>query len=106
MYFLFSIVLGAQNSPAKLPVLVFIHGGSYEYNAGSAYDGTILAAFANIVVVTINYRLGILGMKLILRLERHNLTTLFHAWLLHNICRNQYIKCNYIRFLAGVGRGL
>lgn len=57
------VIVGIQTS-GKLPVLVFIHGGSYEYNAGSAYDGTLLAAYGNIVVVTINYRIGILGMSL------------------------------------------
>ena len=41
--------------------MVFIHGGSYEEGSGIRYDGTSLAMFG-IVVVTINYRLGALGM--------------------------------------------
>ncbi|UXI17201.1 hypothetical protein NH340_JMT03144 [Sarcoptes scabiei] len=45
----------------RLPVLVLIHGESYDWNAGSIYDGTILASRSNIIVVTINYRLGVLG---------------------------------------------
>ncbi|KAH7646391.1 neuroligin-4 [Dermatophagoides farinae] len=45
----------------RFPVLVFIHGESYDWNAGSVYDGSILASHSNIVVVTINFRLGILG---------------------------------------------
>lgn len=45
----------------KYPVLVFIHGESYEWNSGNPYDGTVLASFAGLVVVTINYRLGVLG---------------------------------------------
>ncbi|RWS31836.1 neuroligin-2-like protein, partial [Leptotrombidium deliense] len=40
---------------------MFIHGESYEWNAGSTYDGSVLSSFANLVVVTINYRLGVLG---------------------------------------------
>ncbi|GFS94952.1 neuroligin-2 [Nephila pilipes] len=47
--------------PMKLPVLVFIHGESYDWNAGNPYDGSILSSLGNVVVVTINYRLGILG---------------------------------------------
>lgn len=45
------------------PVLVWIHGGAFETGAGSApwYDGTSLAARYGMVVVTVNYRLGILG---------------------------------------------
>jgi para-nitrobenzyl esterase len=43
--------------------MVFIHGGTFYAGAGSmgAYDGAYLAASGNVVVVTINYRLGALG---------------------------------------------
>ena len=44
-----------------LPVLVYVHGESYSWGTGNAYDGTILASYANLVVVTLNYRLGIFG---------------------------------------------
>lgn len=44
------------------PVMVWIHGGSYIYGAGSLYDGAALAAQGDVVVVTLNYRLGALGM--------------------------------------------
>jgi len=45
------------------PVLVFIHGGYFVFGAGSlpSYDGGYLAASGNVVVVTLNYRLGALG---------------------------------------------
>ena len=45
----------------KLPVLVFIHGESFEWNSGNPYDGSVLASYADMIVVTLNYRLGILG---------------------------------------------
>ncbi|KFQ44489.1 Fatty acyl-CoA hydrolase precursor, medium chain, partial [Nestor notabilis] len=45
----------------KLPVIVWIHGGGLSIGAASSYDGSALAAFDNVVVVTIQYRLGILG---------------------------------------------
>ena len=50
-------------SDAGLPVIVFIHGGSNVsgYTADPVYDGARLARTANAVVVTANYRLGILG---------------------------------------------
>ncbi|KAI5716593.1 hypothetical protein M8J76_009180 [Diaphorina citri] len=44
----------------KTPVLVYIHGESFSWNSGSVYDGTVLSSFASMVVVTVNYRLGIL----------------------------------------------
>lgn len=45
----------------KFPVLVIIHGESYEWNSGNPYDGTVLASYGGLLVVTINYRLGVLG---------------------------------------------
>ncbi|KAI7815481.1 neuroligin [Rhyzopertha dominica] len=49
------------SSSPKYPVIVFIHGESYEWNSGNPYDGTVLASYGGVVVVTVNYRLGILG---------------------------------------------
>ena len=43
------------------PVLVYIHGESFSWGAGSLYDGSVLAAYGRVVVVTVNYRLGPLG---------------------------------------------
>lgn len=49
------------SSPASLPVVVFIHGESFDYGTGNAYDGSVMAAFGHVIVVTLNYRLGPLG---------------------------------------------
>ena len=43
-----------------MPVLVFIHGGSYKNGMGAMFDGSAIAAHG-VVVVTFNYRLGPLG---------------------------------------------
>ena len=45
---------------AKLPVMVWIHGGAFIFGSGSAYDGSQFAR-QGIVVVTVNYRLGRAG---------------------------------------------
>ncbi|XP_072202209.1 fatty acyl-CoA hydrolase precursor, medium chain-like isoform X2 [Excalfactoria chinensis] len=45
----------------KLPVFVWIHGGGLAFGSASPYDGSALAAFENMVVVAVQYRLGILG---------------------------------------------
>uniref|UniRef100_A0A1B0CQN5 Carboxylesterase type B domain-containing protein n=1 Tax=Lutzomyia longipalpis TaxID=7200 RepID=A0A1B0CQN5_LUTLO len=50
-----------DKGPMKYPVMVFVHGESYEWNSGNPYEGAVLASFGQILVVTINYRLGILG---------------------------------------------
>lgn len=48
---------------AKRPVMVWIHGGGFTIGSGAqgVYEGRTLAAHGDVVVVTINYRLGILG---------------------------------------------
>jgi carboxylesterase type B len=44
-----------------MPVIVYVHGESYEWNSGNPYDGSVLASYGQVVVVTINFRLGVLG---------------------------------------------
>jgi para-nitrobenzyl esterase len=48
---------------ANLPVIFFVYGGSNisGYTADPTYDGAALAKSANAVVVTANYRVGVLG---------------------------------------------
>ncbi|XP_052023010.1 pyrethroid hydrolase Ces2a-like isoform X2 [Apodemus sylvaticus] len=46
---------------SNLPVMVWIHGGSLVLGSASMNDGSILAATEEIVIVAIQYRLGILG---------------------------------------------
>jgi para-nitrobenzyl esterase len=45
----------------KLPVLVHIHGGGFQSGGNSTYDKTELASQGNLIVVGIQYRLGVLG---------------------------------------------
>lgn len=44
-----------------LPVMVWIHGGGFTGGTGSMYDATKLVTQGDVIVVTINYRLGPLG---------------------------------------------
>ncbi|MGJ5895535.1 carboxylesterase family protein [Streptomyces niveiscabiei] len=48
---------------ARLPVLVYVHGGGWQVGSGSAptFDGAKPAALGNMVVVNFNYRLGAFG---------------------------------------------
>ena len=52
----------ARDAGAKLPVMVWIHGGGYQAGASHEprHDGTALAS-RGVVLVTINYRLGVFG---------------------------------------------
>uniref|UniRef100_A0A8C5J870 Carboxylic ester hydrolase n=1 Tax=Junco hyemalis TaxID=40217 RepID=A0A8C5J870_JUNHY len=45
----------------KLPVMVWIHGGNFIFGGAARYDGSALSAYENVVVVIIQYRLGLLG---------------------------------------------
>ncbi|XP_068116960.1 fatty acyl-CoA hydrolase precursor, medium chain-like [Hyperolius riggenbachi] len=50
-----------RQKESKLPVMFFIHGGGLLVGGASLYDGSALSAYENVVVVSIQYRLGILG---------------------------------------------
>jgi para-nitrobenzyl esterase len=50
-----------SSSRKRMPVLLYIHGGGFGAGTGSTIDGTPLAATQDMVVVTLNYRLGVLG---------------------------------------------
>lgn len=50
------------NSPETgLPVLVYVHGGNNQNGTSQEFDARHLAVTVNAVVVSVNYRLGLLG---------------------------------------------
>ncbi|XP_053212019.1 acetylcholinesterase-like isoform X2 [Panonychus citri] len=56
--------IGSNRRPTvQLPVMVWIHGGAFFSGSAdlSTYDGRILSSYGNVIVVTINYRLGAFG---------------------------------------------
>jgi carboxylesterase type B len=61
---------GREHHGAKLPVLFWIHGGGFQNGSGDQHDGALLARTNNIVVVSINYRLGVLGFLALPSLDR------------------------------------
>ncbi|MGO4442376.1 carboxylesterase/lipase family protein [Mycobacterium sp. 2YAF39] len=48
-------------SGKQRPVMVWIHGGSFINGSGDIYNARLMASRGDMVVVTINYRLGALG---------------------------------------------
>ncbi|XP_045187078.2 bile salt-activated lipase-like [Mercenaria mercenaria] len=48
-------------SSVKVPVMIVIHGGGFVVGSSNIYSGHITSAYGNVVVVTINYRLGLFG---------------------------------------------
>ena len=64
---LFLNIFAPENFDDPKPVLVWIHGGAFMCGSGNEYDPTRIVRENDVVVVTINYRLGIFGF---LSLER------------------------------------
>lgn len=48
-------------APGAKPVMVWIHGGAFMAGSANPYDASALAREGDVVVVTINYRIGVLG---------------------------------------------
>jgi para-nitrobenzyl esterase len=50
-----------RRAHGRLPVVVWLHAGGYTNGAGAHHDARKLAVEGDVVVVTVNYRLGALG---------------------------------------------
>ena len=60
-----------EQPAARLPVMVYIHGGAYSNGSAAEplHDGHPLAARGDVVVVTVNHRLNALGYLYLARLD-------------------------------------
>lgn len=54
-------VPGDVSRDRRLSVMLFIHGGGFVMGSAGEYDGQRLAAQGDVIVVIINYRLGLFG---------------------------------------------
>lgn len=84
----------------RKPVLVWIHGGAYRSGSSSRpdCDGRALAAAGDVVVVTINYRLGVFGFVDFssLNTDRHHFDT--NVALQDMIAALRWVQMNIARF--------
>ena len=96
----------AKSPKDRLPVMFWIHGGGFTRGSGttSSYDGEILAR-KGVVVVTINYRLGIFGFFAhpALTAESDHHASGNYA-LLDQIAALQWVKKNIAAFGGDPGR--
>ncbi len=81
----------------RRPVIVFMHGGGFTTGSGSLglYDGSILARAHDVVVVTINYRLGIFGFP---PFQLHGPEVSANLGLEDAIAALQWVKANIAAF--------
>ena len=75
---------------ARRPTLVWIHGGGFTIGSGSEayYEGAKLATRGDVVVVTINYRLGALGFLHLAGLGETNFAMRDQAFALQSVRDN------------------
>jgi len=81
---------------ARRPVMVWIHGGGFTIGAGSQpiYDGKILAERGDLVVVSINYRLGPLGFLNLARISDGAIPATGNEGLLDQIAGLEWVRDN------------
>jgi para-nitrobenzyl esterase len=84
----------------RRPVLVWIHGGAFNLGSGSQpfYDGRPLAARGNVVVVTINYRLGMLGFLNLNEVTGGRIPATGHEGFLDQIAALTWVRDNIASF--------
>ena len=82
------------------PVMVWIHGGAFVTGSGSSpiYDGSILSRRGNVVVVTINYRLGVLGFLNLNEVTGGRIPSTGNEGLLDQAFALEWVKDNIARF--------
>jgi para-nitrobenzyl esterase len=85
---------------AKRPVMVFIHGGAFIEGSArnSWYDGAALARRGNVVVVTLQYRLGALGFLELNRIGGDEVAASGNLGILDQIAALQWVRRNIASF--------
>ncbi|KAL1449452.1 hypothetical protein WDU94_001956, partial [Cyamophila willieti] len=96
---LFVCCTDSARSYRRHSVLVIIHGESYSFGSGNIYDGFVLASYANMIVVTFNFRLGILGFPGFLR-PGVGTSTVTNFGIMDQVAALQWIKDN-IEYFGG-----
>ena len=84
----------------KRPVMVWIHGGAFAIGSGSQalYNGSTLARRGDVVVVTVNYRLGPLGFLRLADLTNGKIPAGGNEGILDQIAALQWVRDNIAEF--------
>jgi para-nitrobenzyl esterase len=90
----------ALNDGGKRPVLFWCHGGGFTMGSGSAgfYNGVNLARRGDVVVVTVNHRLGPLGYLYLGELAGEEYATSGNAGMLDLVAALQWVHDNIEAF--------
>jgi para-nitrobenzyl esterase len=87
----------------RRPVMLWLHGGGFTIGSGSSkgYDGARFATRHDVVVVTINYRLGVLGFLDLS--EREGFEASANAGLLDQMRALEWVRDNIAEFGGDTG---
>src|SRR4051812_35184673 len=90
----------ALGSGRRRPVMVWLHGGGFSYGTGSdaILDGTHLARTGDVVVVTINHRLGVFGYTYLAEAAGGEFAFSGAAGMLDIVTALQWVRDNVDRF--------
>lgn len=96
----------ALRDKGKRAVMVYIHGGAYSRGSGSSslYDGARLARRGDVVVVTLNHRLGPLAHLYLGKLAPAAYASSGNAGLLDLVLALQWVQGNIAEFGGDPGR--
>jgi para-nitrobenzyl esterase len=91
---------------AKRPVMLWCHGGGFASGSGSSpvTDGANLARRGDVVVVSINHRLNVLGFTFLGELIGPELAQSGDAGMLDVVHALQWVRANIARFGGDAGR--
>ena len=84
----------------RRPVMIWIHGGAFRIGSGAQmiYDGSSLARRGDVVVVTINYRLGPFGFLRLADLTNGKISSTGNEGLLDQIAALEWVRDNIAPF--------
>ncbi len=97
---LFLNVWSPKKTEIKKPVMFWIHGGGFVMGSGSSamYNGSHLSKNGDVVVVTINYRLGPLGFLYLEEYNNDSLNFPSNLGLLDQVAALKWVKENISAF--------
>ncbi|HZT66687.1 MAG TPA: carboxylesterase/lipase family protein [Acidimicrobiales bacterium] len=90
----------AVGDGGRRPVMVWYHGGLYTIGSGSwpLYDGAALARRGDVVVVTVNHRLGVLGYLHLAGVGGDEYATSGNAGMLDLVASLEWVRDNIAAF--------
>jgi para-nitrobenzyl esterase len=90
----------AVNDGGRRPVMFWCHGGAFIAGSGSSawYDGTSLCRKGDVVVVTINHRLGAFGYLHLEELGSNQFASSGNAGMLDIVAALEWVRDNIARF--------